>query len=93
MKCGFNVISKHIKSEITQHPNQCSPAHGCPPAPSEPLLENLRVDRLSIVHAFEGNSINSCSISVIEEEDAKCGIMNANFLGNVDLSLPPLEIE
>lgn len=93
LKCSFNVTSKHVKPNITQNPNQCSPAHWLLPSPSKPLLENLHVDLLSIVHVFVGNSSNPCPVMVFKEDDAKNIIINTDVLGNVDLSVSSLEVQ
>lgn len=57
-----------------------------PSLASKPLL--VYVDPLIIVPVFISNSRNLRSILVIKEEDAKHGVMSANFLGSFDLPLP-----
>ena len=58
---------------------------------SDPLLKDLHIDLLSIIHMFVSNGLDSCSSVILQQEETKIMVLDTNLLGNVDSSFSPSE--
>ena len=53
---------------------------------SDPLLEDLHIDSFSIIIMFVGYGTNPCSSVILQQEETKVVVLDANLLGNIDSS-------
>ena len=79
-----------MKFNIMQHFDQCFPAHWFLPPPSSPFPEDLCVDSFdfSVIMFYV---VDSSSMWVIQEVEAKIIVIGADLSGNVDCSPQSLE--
>ena len=56
---------------------------------SDPLLEDLHIDLFSIIHMFVSYGLDPCSSIIIQQEETKVMILDANLLRDIDSSLSP----
>ena len=52
------------------------------------LFKDLLVNFLSLIHILLSYGFDPLSILILQQEETKILVLDANLLGNVDLSLP-----
>ena len=73
------MICQRVEFTVSQCLEECVPGQRCPPPPN-PLLQDLLRDPVWLPATLVLNGVHSTARLVLQEEDAKVGVIGADFL-------------